>query len=140
MSFTEDATQFNWMLNNFVKDTSGVTDAVAVSSDGLLMAMSNTLDPGGADQVAAIISGFVSLGQGTTRCFGFGDLDQIIVAMKKGFLFVTAMGTAGCLGVVTSPNCDMGNVGYQMSLLVERAGQMLTPELVNELKNLVLAG
>ena len=60
--------------------------------------------------------------------------------MKKGFLFVTAMGTAGCLGVVTSPNCDMGNVGYQMSLLVERAGQMLTPELVNELKNLVLAG
>jgi len=57
MSLTEDATQFNWMLNNFVKDTSGVTDAVAVSSDGLLMAMSNTLDPGGADQVAAIFLG-----------------------------------------------------------------------------------
>ena len=45
MSITEDATQFNWMLNNFVKDTAGVTDSVAVSSDGLLMAKSNTLDP-----------------------------------------------------------------------------------------------
>jgi len=140
MSLADDATQFNWMLNNFVKDTSGVSDAVAVSSDGLLMAMSNTLDTAGADQVAAIISGFVSLGQGTTRCFGFDELDQIIVAMRRGFLFVTAMGSAGCLGVVAQPGCDMGNVGYQMSLLVERAGAMLTPELVTELKNLVLAG
>ena len=64
MSVTEDASQFNWMLNNFVKDTSGVTDAVAVSSDGLLMAMSNTLDPAGADQVAAIISGLREPGPG----------------------------------------------------------------------------
>ena len=36
------------------------------------------------------------------------------------------------------PSCDIGNVGYQMALLVERAGEMLTPELVDELKNLVL--
>jgi predicted regulator of Ras-like GTPase activity (Roadblock/LC7/MglB family) len=140
MTVTDDATQFNWLLNKFVDDTSGVTDAVAVSSDGLLMAMSNTLDHAGADQVAAIISGFVSLGQGTTRCFGFHQLDQIIVAMRGGYLFVTSMGDGGCLGVVAAPGCDMGNVGYQMQLLVERAGVMLTPELVSELKNLVLIG
>lgn len=138
MTVADDAQQFNWMLNNFVKDTAGVTDSVAVSSDGLLMARSNTLDDAGADQVAAIISGFVSLGQGATRCFGFEDLNQIIIAMKGGFLFVTAMGDAGCLGVVATPRCDIGNVGYQMTLLVERAGEMLTPELVDELKNLVL--
>ncbi len=138
MSVAEDAQQFNWIINNFVKDTAGVTDAVAVSSDGLLMAKSNTLDDAGADQVAAIISGFVSLGDGATRCFGFEELNQIIIAMKGGYLFVTAMGTAGCLGVVATPRCDIGNVGYQMTLLVERAGEMLTPELVDELKNLVL--
>jgi predicted regulator of Ras-like GTPase activity (Roadblock/LC7/MglB family) len=138
MTVADDAQQFNWMLNNFVKDTAGVTDSVAVSSDGLLMARSNTLDDAGADQVAAIISGFVSLGQGATRCFGFEDLNQIIIAMKGGFLFVTAMGDAGCLGVVATPRCDIGNIGYQMTLLVERAGEMLTPELVDELKNLVL--
>ena len=99
-----------------------MTDAVAVSSDGLLMARSNTLDSAGADQVAAIISGFVSLGHGATRCFGFDELNQIIVAMSGGYLFVSAMGEAGCLGVVATPGCDIGNVGYQMSLLVERAG------------------
>jgi uncharacterized protein len=140
MTLADDATQFNWMLNNFVKDTAGVSDAVAVSSDGLLMAMSNTLDPAGADQMAAIISGFVSLGQGTTRCLAFEEMAQIIVAMKGGYLFISAMGATGCLGVVATPRCDIGNVGYQMTLLVERAGQMLTPELVAELKNLVLAG
>lgn len=64
MSVGDDAQEFNWLLNNFVKVTSGVTDAVAVSSDGLLMARSNTLDEAGAQQVAAIISGSVSLGQG----------------------------------------------------------------------------
>jgi uncharacterized protein len=140
MSLADDASQFNWMLNNFVEGTSGVTDCVAVSSDGLLMAMSNTLAQSSADQVAAIISGFVSLGHGATRCFGFEELDQIIVAMHRGFLFVTAMGTSGCLGVVANPGCDMGNVGYQMTLLVERAGRSLTPELVTELKNMVLSG
>lgn len=138
MTVAEDAQQFNWMLNNFVKETSGVTDAVAVSSDGLLMARSNTLDDAGADQVAAIISGFVSLGDGATRCFGFDELNQIIIAMRGGYLFVSAMGRSGCLGVVATPKCDIGNVGYQMALLVEKAGTMLTPELVDELKTLAL--
>jgi predicted regulator of Ras-like GTPase activity (Roadblock/LC7/MglB family) len=134
----DDATQFNWLLNTFVKETSGVSDAVAVSSDGLLMARSESLDEAGADQVAAIISGFVSLGQGAVRCFAFDDLNQIIIAMKGGYLFVSAMADAGCLGVVATPKCDIGNVGYQMALLVERCGDMLTPELIAELKAQVL--
>ena len=138
MGVQEDANQFNFLLNNFVRGTSGVSDAVAVSSDGLLMARSETLDDAGADQVAAIISGFVSLGQGAVRCFAMDSLNQIIVAMRGGYLFVSSMSTAGCLGVVATPRCDIGNVGYQMTLLVERAGEMLTPELVDELKNLVL--
>jgi predicted regulator of Ras-like GTPase activity (Roadblock/LC7/MglB family) len=138
VSVREDASQFNWLLNNFVNETSGVSDAVAVSSDGLLMARSETLDDAGADQVAAIISGFVSLGQGATRCFAFTELNQIIVAMQGGYLFVSAMAEAGCLGVVATPRCDIGNVGYQMAMLVERCGEMLTPELVTELKAQVL--
>ncbi|MCB0989206.1 MAG: roadblock/LC7 domain-containing protein [Microthrixaceae bacterium] len=138
MSLEADAQEFNWLLNNFVTSTSGVSDAVAVSSDGLLMARSSTLDDAGADQLSAIISGFVSLGDGTTRCFEFEELYQIIVAMKGGNLIVTSMGQAGCLGVVAEPRSDMGNISYQMTLLVERAGRMLTPELIDELKNLVM--
>ena len=138
-TLSEEARSFSWLLNGFVDKTAGVTDAVAVSSDGLLMAMSSSLDRASAEQLAAIISGMVSLGNGASGCFGFDGLEQVIVAMRKGFLFVSAISDGSCLGVVTSKGCDIGLVGYQTTLLVERAGTVLTPDLVTELKQEMLA-
>ena len=40
------------MIDSFVEQTPGVTDAIAVSADGLLMAMSKSLDRAGADVTA----------------------------------------------------------------------------------------
>jgi uncharacterized protein len=138
-TMSESARSFSWLLNGFVEKTSGVTDAVAVSSDGLLMAMSSNLERGSAEQLAAIISGLVSLGNGASGCFGFEGLEQVIVAMRKGFLFVSSISDGSCLGVVAGKACDIGLVGYQTTLLVERAGSVLTPDLVLELKQEMLA-
>ena len=129
---------FNWLLSNFVDTTAGVTDAVAVSSDGLLMAMSSSLERAGAEQLAAIIAGMTSLGESTARCFALGGLDQVIVAMNEGYLFVSAVSDGSSLGVVADRRCDVGAVGYQMQLLVQRAGAALSPALVAELKENVL--
>jgi predicted regulator of Ras-like GTPase activity (Roadblock/LC7/MglB family) len=137
-SLSEGARSFNWLLNGFVEKTAGVSDAVAVSSDGLLMAMSSTLNRASAEQLAAIISGMVSLGNGASTCFGFDGLEQVIVAMRGGFLFRSAISDGSCLGVVAGRGCDIGLVGYQTTLLVERAGSVLTPELVLELKSEML--
>lgn len=137
-TLSQDVRNFNWLLNGFVEKTAGVSDAVTVSSDGLLMAMSSSLDRGSAEQLAAIISGLVSLGNGASSCFGFEGLEQVIVAMNGGFLFVSAISDGSCLGVVASRGCDMGLVGYQTTLLVERAGTVLTPSLVAELKQEML--
>jgi predicted regulator of Ras-like GTPase activity (Roadblock/LC7/MglB family) len=134
MTINQDVDEFNWLLNGFVKNASGVTDALTVSSDGLLMAHSDTLDRDGAQQAAAIISGLISLGQGAYRCLGFEDLEQIIVVTDGGFLYLTAMGEAGCLGAITESVFDMDNIGYQMGTFVQRATRMLTPALVNDLK------
>lgn len=136
---SEGARSFSWLLNGFVEKTAGVSDAVAVSSDGLLMAMSSNLDRGSAEQLAAIISGMVSLGNGASGCFGFDGLEQVIVSMRKGFLFVSAISDGSCLGVVAGKGCDIGLIGYQTTLLVERAGAVLTPDLVMELKQEMLA-
>ena len=138
-TLSEGARSFSWLLNGFVDKTAGVSDAVAVSSDGLLMAMSSTLDRASAEQLAAIISGMVSLGNGASGCFGFDGLEQVIVAMRKCFLFVSAITDCSFLGVVASKGCDIGLVGYQTTLLVERAGPVLTPALVMELKQEMLA-
>ena len=138
MTLREEARSFSWLLNSFVDQTAGVTDAVAVSSDGLLMAMSTSLDRPRGEQLAAIISGMVSLGNGAAECFGFEGLEQIIVSMQQGFLFVSSISDGSCLGVVARKGCDIGLVGYQTTLLVERAGDVLSPDLVAELKSEML--
>ena len=129
---------FNWLLSSFVDATPGVTDAVAVSSDGLLMAMSSSLERAGAEQLSAIIAGMTSLAESTARCFALGALEQVIVAMEEGYLFVSSVSDGSSLGVVADRRCDVGAVGYQMTLLVERVGVALSPSLVAELKESVL--
>ena len=135
---SSDVRNFNWLLSNFVETTAGVTDAVAVSSDGLLMAMSSTLERAGAEQLAAIIAGMTSLAESTARCFALGGLDQVIIAMEEGYLFVASVSDGSSLGVVADRRCDVGAVGYQMQLLVQRVGAALSPALVAELKESVL--
>lgn len=133
-----EAARFSWMIDDFVDRTPGVTDAVAVSSDGLLMARSRDLERDGSEQLAAIVSGLVSLGNGTSHCFGFGGLGQVIVAMQRGYLFVSSISDGSCVGIVATTSCDIGQVGYQTTRLVEQAAKVLTPALVRELHDEVL--
>ena len=138
MTVLDDTREFSWMLANFVEQTAGVQGAVAVSSDGLLMAMSASLDRAAAEPVAAIISGLTSLGQGAAGALGYEGLERIVVAMRKGVLLVASVSDGSAIGVVARNGCDIGAVGYQMTLLVERAGALLTPALVAELRQQVL--
>src|ERR1044072_3955840 len=96
-ALSEEARSFSWLLNGFVEKTAGVTDAVAVSSDGLLMAMSSSLTRASAEQLAAIISGMVSLGNGASTCFGFEGLEQVIVTLRRGVPVVAALSAGSCL-------------------------------------------
>jgi predicted regulator of Ras-like GTPase activity (Roadblock/LC7/MglB family) len=137
---TDEARNFNWLLGSFVEETAGVTDAVAVSSDGLLIARSNTLDRRESEQLCAIISGCTSLAHAADRAMDGGGIERVIIAMHVGFLFVCAIADGSCLGVVASRECDVGSVGYQTTELVTRAGQLLTPALREELKQLAASG
>jgi uncharacterized protein len=131
------AQNFGWLMNSFVDNTPGVLFAVSVSADGILMAASSDLNRSNAEQLGAIVSGLTSLAQGADRCFNANGVEQIIVEFGHGYLFVTAMGAGASLGVIAEKHCEMGLVAYEMELLVERAGDVLTPELVIELKNLL---
>jgi uncharacterized protein len=130
-----DAQQFNWLLANFVRNTDGVIDAVAVSSDGLLIATSDGLDRDAADQLAAIVSGITGLARGASRRFGFTGLRLVMIEMNGGFLVVSAVSDGSCFGVLLTQECDVGLVAYEMSVLGERTAGVLTPQLVVELKN-----
>ncbi|MFI6867648.1 roadblock/LC7 domain-containing protein [Nocardia sp. NPDC050406] len=129
-----DPHTFNWLLADFVRTTSGVRDAVAVSSDGLLTAMSAGLDRTGADRLAAIVSGLSSLSRSASRSYDFDGLRLIMIEMDRGFLLVSAVSDGSCIGVIAESDADVGLVGYQMAVLADRAGNLLTPALVSELR------
>lgn len=129
------ASNVNWLLRQFATNTTGVAHAIAVSSDGLLMAVSSDMDRATADRLAAIITGMRSLADGSARLLGAGAVQQVIVELGNAFFFVASISGGAALGVVSSKESDLGQVGYEIALLVDRVGPQLTPELITELKN-----
>jgi predicted regulator of Ras-like GTPase activity (Roadblock/LC7/MglB family) len=126
--------QFGWLVSNFAERVPGVAHTVVVSADGLLLTSSARLPRDRADQLAAVASGLISLTQGAARCFDAGNVVQTVVEMDRGIVMLMAISDGSCLAVLASPNCDIGLIGYEMTMLVDRVGQLLTPELRAELQ------
>jgi predicted regulator of Ras-like GTPase activity (Roadblock/LC7/MglB family) len=120
---------FTWLITDFVRRVPGAAHAVVVSADGLLLGSSQGLPRDRAEQLSAVASGLISLTQGAARVFEAGDVAQTVVEMERGYLFLMQISDGSCLSVLAAPNCDIGLVAYEMTLLVERVGQQLTPEL-----------
>ncbi|GAA2620545.1 roadblock/LC7 domain-containing protein [Paractinoplanes durhamensis] len=116
-----------WLLNNFANSVAGIAHVVAVSADGLLLACSRDLPADRADQLAAISSGVVSLTEGASRMFNAGAVQQTIIEMESGYLFLMSVSDGSSMAVLAARSCDVGQVGYEMALLVERVGAALTP-------------
>lgn len=119
--------RLDWLLDEFVRDTPGVVHGVVVSGDGLRLATSPGVGVALGDQLAAAASGLVSLARGTANLLGAGAVSQTILEMAGGYLFVTSVGGAAALAVFAERRCDIGLVGYEMTMLAARVGHALTP-------------
>ncbi len=128
------AQNINWLIANFVGQVPGVQEAVVVSADGLPMAVSTGLDRDSADRFAAVASGLIGLAYGAAGRFDGGGVNEIVVEMERAFLFVTGISDGSSLAVMAASGCDVGLVGYEMAVLVDKAGSVLTPELRAELQ------
>jgi uncharacterized protein len=94
----------DWLVSNFAREVPGVSHAVLVSVDGLLIAASEHLPPERADQLAAVSSGLASLANGAAQLFDGGQVLQSVVEMQYGYLLL---------------------IGYEMAVLVERVGNVV---------------
>ena len=119
----------NWLITNFVEQVPSAAHAIVVSSDGLPMAHSHGLPPDRVNQLAAVTSGLTSLTQGGARVFEGGRVTQTMVDMQRGLLIVMAISDGSSLAVLAAADCDVGLVAYEMTLLVERVGSVLTPAM-----------
>lgn len=132
---SQAARNFNWLLNRFADETPGVYHAAAVSIDGLLLAGSTQMTREDAEHLAALSAGLTSLTKGASETFRLDALEQIIIEMKQGFLFVTSISRGSLLGVIAEKSCDIGLVAYEMTMMAQECERVLTPELIAELKN-----
>jgi uncharacterized protein len=124
---TVDGRQLDWLLVDFVRGTAGARHALVVSADGLRLAASQAIDEDLGDQLAAVTSGLLSLAQGVASSFDAGPVRQTIIEMVGGYLFVTSISEGSMLAVFAERGCDMGMIGYEMTLLAARVGHMLSP-------------
>ncbi|MGW5236356.1 roadblock/LC7 domain-containing protein [Streptomyces nodosus] len=128
------AADFTWLLNRFANETAGVVDAIAVSSDGLLIAVSELREQADSERLAAIVSGITSLAAGASGNYGLGELNKVIIDLEGGHVLVSSIGSGAVLGVVADKEAKLGNIAYEMTLFANRAGTALSPQLVLELK------
>ena len=124
---TVDGHQLDWLLVDFIRGTAGTRHALVVSADGLRLAASDGLGEALGDQLAAVTSGLLSLAQGAAGSLGAGPVRQTIVEMAGGYLFVTSVSEGSMLAVQAERACDMGLIGYEMTLLAARVGHLLEP-------------
>ncbi|HST83143.1 MAG TPA: roadblock/LC7 domain-containing protein [Kineosporiaceae bacterium] len=119
--------ELDWLLANFLRGTPGVMHAVVVSGDGLRIAASEQVGTQLGDQLSAAMSGLVSLANAGAQLVQLGPMTQTIVELAAGHLFITQIAEGAILAVVADQECDMGMIGYEMTMLATRVGHALQP-------------
>ena len=117
--------ELNWLLDDLVDRVASIRKAIVLSGDGLPTGTSTDLSREDGEHLAAVASGFHSLAKGVGRHFEAGSVRQTVVELDEAFLFVTAAGDGSCLAVLADADADMGQVAYEMTLLVKRVGTHL---------------
>lgn len=124
-----EVARLNGLVQNYASTVAGVEHALVFSTDGLPIARSAHLAAEDADRLATVAAATIGLAEGATQGSGVGNVREVMVVMDVSYLFVTRVGTGAALAVLTSASCDVDLIGYEMGLLVERSGAVLTPEL-----------
>jgi len=125
MSQPQQRDSLDWLVSKFAREVSGVSHAILVSADGLLMAASDHMPGERADQLAAVASGLASLATGAAQLFDGGHVMQSVVEMENGYLLLMRVGDGSNLATLATHHCDIGQIGYEMAILVERVGAVV---------------
>ena len=119
----------NWLINDFTARVPYVAHSAVVSADGVPLALSEDIPDYFGENLAAITSGLASLMAGAARIFEAGPPTQALCEMVGGLMIIKAISDGSSLCVLAAPDCDTELVSYEMSLMVEAVGEVLSPAL-----------
>lgn len=118
-------TGLGWLLDDLTQRISLMRYALVLSNDGLVTAHSRDLEGRDAEHLAAVASGLHSLAKGSGAHFGVGRVRQTMIEFDEGVLLVTSAGDGSCLCVLAGAEADIGQLAYEMTLMVNRVGEHL---------------
>ena len=119
----------DFLLNEFAhRCAPNVQHAIAVSSDGLLVASTRALPPDRGDQLAAFAAGLTGLVTGTARCLEAGAVVSNVTELEGGFVLSMAVSTGASLLVLAGRGSDLALVSFEMAELINRVGHAITPD------------
>ena len=122
-----DREDLNSLVNDFTMHVADIAHAIVVSADGMPLAMSEGIPDQAVEQLAAITSGLTSLAAGAARIVDAAPALQALVEMDEGLMFVRAVSDGSSLAVLAAPECDVRQVSFEMTRMVEAIGGILTP-------------
>jgi predicted regulator of Ras-like GTPase activity (Roadblock/LC7/MglB family) len=134
-----------WLLENFIREVPGVTHALLASTDGIELISVNLPDDR-SGQVAAVVAGLQSLGNGLARVLGNSGagngVKQVMAELDEFSFFMMRVGhglpaghemvgtdsttVATCLGIVAEPEADFGHIAFQAAQLSASLARYLT--------------
>ena len=133
-----DPKDFGWLIDNFAASTPGVSHALIVSSDGLPLITAGGMSPDLADPLAAMTSGIISLGNNIAGRVGEAGCDQVMLKFPSGHFLFMGIGNLAGFAVLVRTGANLGVVAHQMALLVDAVGHVLTPQLRDDLRRMIV--
>ena len=112
------------VLDSFLSVSTEAEAAAVVSSDGLPMA--SALPPHvEEDRLAAMSAALLTLGERAAEGLGRGDLGQVFIEGRDGYVVLMAAGPHAVLVAITSPRAKVGLVLFEMRRAAARIGEVM---------------
>ena len=115
------------LMADFAERVPDVLRAAVVAADGFLVAASDRTQRDQGGQLSAVTAGLISLAGAAARITDGGAVIQALVTMARGTLVIMTIDQGSSLAVLTTATADLDTVAYEMTMLVEEAGDIFTP-------------
>lgn len=116
------------MLNSILSDLNGtsadIEASAVISTDGLVMAAALPADMD-EDRVGAMSAAMLSLGDRTAQELARGNLDQVLVKGKKGYVLMAYAGTDSVITVIAKPQAKLGLIFLDVKRAAESIEQVV---------------
>lgn len=116
------------MLVSILSELNGASADIeatgVVSTDGLMIAavLPATLDE---DRVGAMSAAMLSLGDRTAQELARGELEQVLIKGKAGYVLMTYAGKEAVLTVLAKPNAKLGLIFLDVKRAAINIAQLL---------------